>query len=63
LPRWKQASPFFSKAIPANAVFYIQKGRIKLTVNLQRGKEATNALLGVGNFLIACNLASCPSCP
>jgi hypothetical protein len=63
LPRWKQASPFFSKAIPANAVFYIQKGQNQTHGNLQRGKKATIALLGVGNFLIACNLASCPSCP
>jgi CRP/FNR family cyclic AMP-dependent transcriptional regulator len=32
-------------------VFYIQKGRVKLTVFSKRGKEATIALLGAGNFL------------
>jgi len=29
-------------------VFYVQKGRIKLTVISKRGKEATIALLGAG---------------
>ena len=41
----------FSQGDPTNAVFYIQKGRVKLTVISKRGKEATIALLGPGNFL------------
>src|SRR5579884_4205925 len=40
----------FSQGEPADAVFYIQKGRLKLTVVAKRGKEATIALLGVGEF-------------
>ena len=32
-------------------MFYIQKGKIKLTVISKRGKEATISLLGAGNFL------------
>lgn len=41
----------FSQGDAANAIFYIQKGRVKLTVNSKRGKEATIALLGVGDFV------------
>jgi CRP/FNR family cyclic AMP-dependent transcriptional regulator len=47
----KKRQTVFSQGDPANAVFYIQKGRIKLTVISKRGKEATIALLGAGNFL------------
>jgi CRP/FNR family transcriptional regulator, cyclic AMP receptor protein len=35
----------------ANAVFYVQKGRIRVSVLSKAGKEATVALLGAGNFL------------
>ena len=35
----------------ANAVFYVQKGRIRISVISKAGKEATVALLGAGNFL------------
>lgn len=41
----------FSQGEDANAIFYIQKGRVKLTVNSKRGKEATIALLGVRDFV------------
>ena len=41
----------FSQGDVPNAVFYIRKGRIKVTVVSKRGKEATIALLGAGNFL------------
>lgn len=41
----------FSQGDEADAVFYIQKGKIKLTVISTRGKEATIALLGAGDFL------------
>lgn len=41
----------FSQGDAANAIFYIQKGKVKLTVNSKRGKEATIALLGVGDFV------------
>src|SRR5579863_397520 len=47
----KKQQTVFAQGDPANAVFYIQKGRIKLTVISKRGKEATIALLGAGNFL------------
>ena len=41
----------FSQGDPANAVFYIQKGKIKLTVVSNNGKEAIIATLGTGDFL------------
>jgi CRP/FNR family cyclic AMP-dependent transcriptional regulator len=47
----KKNQTAFSQGDPANEVFYVQKGRIKLTVISKRGKEATIALLGAGNFV------------
>ena len=41
----------FTQGETADTVFYIQKGRIKLTVISKRGKEATIALLSAGDFL------------
>lgn len=46
--RDKQA--VFSQGDPADAVFYIQKGRVKLTVVSKRGKEAVIAVLQQGDF-------------
>ncbi len=40
----------FSQGDPANAIFYIQKGKIKLTVVSKEGKEAVVAILGAGDF-------------
>lgn len=41
----------FSQGEVADAVFYIQKGKIKLSVVSERGKEAVVGLLGPGHFL------------
>jgi CRP/FNR family transcriptional regulator, cyclic AMP receptor protein len=40
----------FSQGDPADAVFYIEKGKIELRVLSQQGKEAILANLGVGDF-------------
>jgi CRP/FNR family transcriptional regulator, cyclic AMP receptor protein len=40
----------FSQGDVADAVFYIQKGEIKLTVISERGKEAVVGILGPGHF-------------
>ena len=40
----------FLQARPADSVFYIQKGRIKIVVASKQGKEAVVALLGPGEF-------------
>jgi len=40
----------FSQGDGADAVFYIQKGKVRLTVVSQAGKEATVGLVNEGNF-------------
>jgi CRP/FNR family transcriptional regulator, cyclic AMP receptor protein len=40
----------FSQGQVADAVFYIQRGKIKLTVVSEQGKEAVIAILGSGDF-------------
>src|SRR5438132_11891744 len=40
----------FSQGDPADAVFYIQKGKIELKVLSEQGKEAVLAILGIGAF-------------
>ena len=40
----------FSQADPADSIFYIQKGKIKLTVVSSQGKEAVVAILGEKAF-------------
>jgi len=47
--RAKQA--IFSQGDSADAVFFIQEGRVKLSVLSKQGKEATIALLGKDDFL------------
>jgi len=47
----KPGERIFSQGDDADAVFYLQKGKVKLAVNSKRGKEATIALLGHGDFL------------
>ncbi|HTC56623.1 MAG TPA: Crp/Fnr family transcriptional regulator [Candidatus Sulfotelmatobacter sp.] len=40
----------FAQGDPADAVFYLQKGKVKLTVVSKVGKEATIAIVSEGNF-------------
>jgi CRP/FNR family transcriptional regulator, cyclic AMP receptor protein len=40
----------FTQGDPADAVFYIQTGKLKLTVVSKTGKEATIGILGEGDF-------------
>jgi CRP/FNR family transcriptional regulator, cyclic AMP receptor protein len=40
----------FSQGDPADSVFYIQEGKVKLSVLSERGKEAVVALHGEGDF-------------
>jgi CRP-like cAMP-binding protein len=41
----------FSQGEPAESVFYIQQGRVKLKVKSKQGKEAVVAILGTGDFV------------
>jgi len=47
--RGKQA--IFSQGQSSDAVYYIQEGKVRLSVLSKQGKEATIALLGPGDFL------------
>jgi CRP/FNR family cyclic AMP-dependent transcriptional regulator len=40
----------FSQGEAADSVFFIQKGKVKMTVLSERGKEAIVAILGTGDF-------------
>jgi CRP-like cAMP-binding protein len=51
---------FFSQGDPADAVFYLQTGRAKLTVVSGRGKEATITSLSAGDFVGEESLAAIP---
>ncbi|HVC48386.1 MAG TPA: Crp/Fnr family transcriptional regulator [Terracidiphilus sp.] len=51
---------FFSQGDPADSIFYLQKGRAKVTVVSAAGKEATIALLSVGDFVGEEALAAVP---
>ena len=54
----KPNEAFFSQDHHANSIFYLQKGRAKLTVVSKNGKEATISLLSVGDFVGEESLAS-----
>ncbi len=47
----KPKQTFFCQGDKADSVFYLQRGRAKLTVVSQTGKEATITLLGAGEFV------------
>jgi Cyclic nucleotide-binding domain len=47
---YRKKTTLFSQGSPADAVFYIEKGKVKLTVLSTRGKEAVVAILGSGDF-------------
>ena len=51
---------FFSQGDPADAVFYLQKGRAKVTVVSVTGKEATITLVSSGEFVGEAALAAIP---
>jgi CRP-like cAMP-binding protein len=46
----KPKSTLFSQGDPADSVFYIQEGRVKLTVVSQSGKAGTIMFLSPGDF-------------
>lgn len=51
LRKYRPNQAIFSQGEPADAVFYLQEGRVRLSVLSKQGKEATIALLGPGDFL------------
>src|SRR6202163_2961628 len=50
ISKYRKDQVVFSQGQVADAVFYIQEGKIKLTVVSEQGKEAVVAMLGPGHF-------------
>ena len=50
ISQYRKDQVVFSQGDPADAVFYIQKGKVKVTVVSDQGKEAVVAILGAGEF-------------
>lgn len=50
IDRYGKDQAVFSQGDPADAVFYIQKGKAKVTVVSEQGKEAVVAIFGTGEF-------------
>jgi CRP/FNR family transcriptional regulator, cyclic AMP receptor protein len=48
--RYRKDQIVFSQGDPADAVFYIQRGKVKVTVVSEQGKEAVVAILGTNEF-------------
>jgi CRP/FNR family transcriptional regulator, cyclic AMP receptor protein len=46
----RKGDVIFSQGDPADAVFYIQTGKVKIAVTSEQGKEAVVAILGAGAF-------------
>ena len=51
----------FRQGQPADSLFYLRKGKVKLTVTSRQGKEAIVAILGAGDFFGEGCLAGQPS--
>lgn len=49
--RLQKKDAIFYQAMPADCIFYLLKGRVKLTALSPEGKEATIALMRAGDFL------------
>lgn len=47
---FRKKQTIFAQGDRSDAIFYVQKGRVKLTVVSKNGKQATIALLGQGDF-------------
>jgi CRP-like cAMP-binding protein len=56
----RKGQVIYAQGDPADAVFYIQKGRVKLTVVSSRGKSAVVAIAGPGEFFAEGCLAGQP---
>jgi CRP-like cAMP-binding protein len=50
IEKYHPEQPIFLQGDPADAVFYIQKGRVQITVVSKQGKEGVVAMLGTGEF-------------
>lgn len=47
---YRRDETIFAQGGPADAVFYIQKGKVKIVVTSDQGRQAVIAILGAGDF-------------
>jgi CRP/FNR family cyclic AMP-dependent transcriptional regulator len=47
---YRKRQPIFTQGEPANSIYYIDRGDVKLSVTSKTGKEAVVAILGAGDF-------------
>jgi len=50
IANWNKGQVIFAQGDPADALFFIQKGKVKVTTLSRQGKEAVVAILGEGDF-------------
>jgi CRP-like cAMP-binding protein len=50
ITQWQKQQTIFAQGDPADSIFYIQTGKVKLTVVSEQGKEAITEVLGVNEF-------------
>jgi CRP/FNR family transcriptional regulator, cyclic AMP receptor protein len=50
LAKYRKDQPIFSQGYPADAVYYIQRGKVRVSVISDRGKEAIVSILGAKDF-------------
>ena len=62
ISEYQKDQVIFLQGDPGNAIYYIHKGKVKLTVVSKTGKEAVIAMLGPGDFLGEGCLAGRPLC-
>ena len=54
----KKNETAYAQGDPPDAIFYVQRGQLRVTVTSANGKEATIALVGAGEFLGEDSMAS-----
>jgi CRP/FNR family cyclic AMP-dependent transcriptional regulator len=62
ISEYRKNQVVFSQGDPGDAIFYIHKGKVKLTIVSSAGKEAVIAILGAGDFLGEGCMAGRPLC-
>jgi CRP/FNR family cyclic AMP-dependent transcriptional regulator len=50
IAKYRKDQPIFSQGYPADAVFYTQKGKVRVSVISDRGREAIVSILGPNEF-------------
>src|SRR6266513_1109270 len=60
IKEYRKKETIFLQGSPADSVFYIEKGKVQVTVLSERGKEAVVAILGSGDFFGEGSLAGQP---